>query len=382
MRKVWRIFRFAKRYELRDDERKLRQSGLLFTRDFVSEAAGDEAARYYLQLGMMDNGDGERYHLLLGIYRRLVNEAAKRSRAYRGYLIGADDQPLSDAAIGRLLKINTKRMAQLLNKLESVKLLEHVNMPKEFDKSLNDPPKEDDGKENKPPKKGRGKGKRGANSGAGRNRAEQGGKGRRPLKKKTTTATVTATVTANDNGNLNGNENICRQKRSEDNSNALEGQREREVKTTSTTPTTAPPIMPKGSDARGSRVIPFSPAPSGSVGNHGPQRIGDIVQGMAYRYDEDAKQFGGDIYLALAIPFSPDSIQGRRELGCFASMWTKAKGALIGAEALEELRTRAIKEAGRIAKRKGKCGKVSAVWCTVFNRLLAARCDEERCKVM
>lgn len=45
-RKVWRIFRFTERYELADDMRKCRQSGLLFTRDFIALGAGDEAAGY------------------------------------------------------------------------------------------------------------------------------------------------------------------------------------------------------------------------------------------------------------------------------------------------------------------------------------------------
>ena len=131
-RRVWRICRFAKRYELRDDERKCRRSGLMFTRDLVSAAGGDEAAGYYQQLEMLDNGDGESFCLLFGLYRRLVNEAGKRSRAYRGYLIDADEQPLSDAAIGRLLKINAKRISPLLHKLEEVKLLENVAMPGKF----------------------------------------------------------------------------------------------------------------------------------------------------------------------------------------------------------------------------------------------------------
>lgn len=382
-KKVWRIFRFAKRYELRDDERKCRQSGLLFTRDFVSDAAGDEAAGYYQQLAMLDNGDGERFCLLFGLYRRLVNEAGKRSRAYRGYLIDADEQPLSDAAIGRLMKINAKRISSLLHKLEAVRLLEHVTMPDKFDTSLNEAPKESKEqsagsvrKRNKSPK-----------SGGGRKRAEKSGGGRKPLKEtKTATATTTKTINSTsteisneqfDNGNKR-KKNSNRQRVSQ-HSSALKSETNRKS-TTTTTPATTPQIMPKASDAEGSNVIKFAKASPGSVqyNRSGPQVIGDVIAGIEHRYDRSAQQFAREIYQALCLPWHVDSIQAKREIGSFASLLSESRRWKLSDSALAELWARSHSEAQRIAKRKDKNRKPAAIWCAIFKKLLTSQCSKNQ----
>lgn len=289
----------------------------------------------------------------------MKNWTASKHFGPRGYLVTTDNKPANyEYLAAQLEQMNVEELKQAMPLLEDIGLIERVSMNGSF----------------KP-------------DGPVRSKPDSSGRKRKALKKdkdknKNKSNTKSKNKNKFGNGNTKRKKNTNRQKRGKDNSKSLKGQSKREDKATTATPATTPPIVPQIADARGSRIISFNPAPSGPVEQGGPQRIGQIVQGMVHRYDDDAKRFGGEVYQALAIGFSPDSAQGRRELGCFASMWTKAKSAGIGADALEELRSRAIKEACKIAKRKRKCGNVSAVWCTVFKRLLAARCSEARCKVM
>ena len=145
---VWKIFHFGERFELGEDVRSHRKSALDFTRDYVGVGAGNEAVGYQQQLSMLSNCDGQEYYLLYGIYRALINEAGKRSRAYRGYLLNASNEPLSDAKIGKMLKIHAKKMTRLLRRLESVDLLVRVPMPNKWDLSVDEvPPKKGDSNE-------------------------------------------------------------------------------------------------------------------------------------------------------------------------------------------------------------------------------------------
>lgn len=143
-KKGWRIFRFKQRFELPDDIKICRKSGLQFTRDFVSAAGGDEAVGYLNQFSMLSNGDGLELCMLQGLYRRLVNMAASHSKAKRGYLLGPSDEPLSDAQIGKLVSIKAPQMRKLLHKFASVELLEKVELP-DFDFSMNEQPAKEKG---------------------------------------------------------------------------------------------------------------------------------------------------------------------------------------------------------------------------------------------
>ena len=97
------------------------------------------------------------------------------------------------------------------------------------------------------------------------------------------------------------------------------------------------------------------------------EMLGDIAKKILHRYSPEAKEFGFEIYRALELPWEPTSEEGKRELGCFASAWQKAAGV----PGIDELRERAIAEARKIAKRRQN-RKKGAVWCTVFNNLVAA----------
>lgn len=377
---VWRIFHFGERFELSENIRKYRKSALEFSRDFVGDAGGDEAVGYNRQFALLSNGDGLNFGLLYGVYRLLINLAAKQSRAFRGYLLDARNRPLTDAQIGKLLKIETKQMRKFLRQFASVDLLERVELP-EFDMSINEPPpRNGDGNDRGGSKKKSAAGTRKSRSGGrGRDRTEISVRVRKPLKGngKRVNKKHGNYVIDNDKNQRKTNND----KRRGDDSNALKGQ----IKgRTTTTPTTAPSFMPKASDAGGT-VIDFTSPPGSAKQNRvGPQKLGDVVAGMEHRYHSDAKGFGSEIYRALKLPFSPVSTQGRRELGSFASMWMKAKKKSLSHTVLDELWRRAIQEACKIAPRRRKGDNVSAIWCKVFNDLLAKRCSQSksRCKTI
>ena len=160
-RKVWRIYHFQERYELPDDMRKCRMSSLEYTRDFVGDSGGDEAVSYHHQMNMLSNGDGLEFAQLYGIYRLLVNMSAKRSRAYRGFLLDIDNEPLNDSQIAALLHVDRRKMPTIMRKLASAKLLEQVRLPI-FDLDKNKIPDNVDIKDRH-------------FSARGRNRAEPGG---------------------------------------------------------------------------------------------------------------------------------------------------------------------------------------------------------------
>lgn len=379
LKKVWRIFRFIERFELGEDVRSHRKSALDFTRDYVGVGAGNEAVGYQQQLSMLSNCDGQEYYLLYGIYRALINEAGKRSRAYRGYLLDAANEPLSDAKIGKMLKIHAKKMTRLLRRLESVELLVRVPMPDKWDLSVDEvPPKEGDSNKAagaQQDKKSHSRTKNKVVSGRARKSAEKSVEVRKPLKR-------TAKTEVQPNGCKKGNEKRKatngltavgqRTKKNgkarRDNFNALEGEEKTQralsppmAAKRGHPPTTAPvPSEPCGSDAQGvSRVIPFAPSPPGSV-------KGDIAP---HRINRAAQLYAHEIYEALALPWDIDSVQARREIGSFASVFYKSRGSGIPPEQLDELWRRGIDEARTIGK-KNKSRKRGAVWCWMFAKIM------------
>jgi len=366
---VWRIFHFKERFELPENIRKCRRSALEFSRDYVGDAGGDEAVAYQRQFALLSNGDGLEFGLLYGLYRLLVNMAAKQSRAFRGYLLDAKNQPLSDAQIGKLLKIETRRTSKLLRKYESVYLLEHVELPV-FDLSVNDPPPKNDEEENGDDRGGNKQKSAGKprSGGRGRTKAEKSAQGRKPLKKEERSNIVISNHKSgkmSNDKNGNGKDKTKGQKKrqgNKDNPNALEAP-----------PSNAQPLEPQIPQKGGS--IKFA-APS-ALKNI--ERLGNIAKKILSRYDPDAERFAFEIYNALKLPWDPTSEQGKREMGCFANVWQKAAGwqnASIPLPVLDELRARAIAEAGKIGHRRQN-RKRGAVFCTVFKNLLYARCRNE-----
>jgi hypothetical protein len=375
---VWRIFHFGQRYELPDDMKICRKSGLQYTKRFVGSGGGDEAVGYQNQFGLLENGDGVESCLLEGVYGRLVNLAAQHSRAKRGYLLDAADEPLGDAQIAKLLNIKTPAMRRMLRRFASVRLLEKVDLP-DFDMSINEPPGKggDGGADSRAGSKSPARGRSGGPKGRARNSSENSGKAVAPLKngkkgklispngdkgqkKQRATNGLSAVVAKkNNNGNRGQRKAGAQEAQATDlRQDRAQGQEGPPMAAKgSHPPATAPvPLVPRESDAGGSRVISFARRPPGSA----QSRAG--------------LQYGLNVYLALKFKWDTDSPQAKREIGSFASMHDKAC-SVSGAEppAIDELLRRGLAEAAKIAKRGAKSHKRGAVWCKVMNDIMAKR---------
>jgi hypothetical protein len=360
--KVWRIFHFQQRYELPDDMRACRQSGLQYTKRFVGVAGGDEAVGYQSQFGMLQNGDGLESCTLEGIYGRLVTMAAQHSRAKRGYLLDADDKPLSYVQIGKLLNINARTMSKYMRLFESVKLIEKVEMP-EFDMRLNEPPPRKNSDLRTTPEK------------SGKNRAplkkrQNGKREKEKVNKQRATHGLTAVEGEENNNGNSANHQANAQERA-----GPQGKAEGEPPST---PSTAPPLPsgPHVSDDLGdSKVIRFTDPQTSLEPNTGRQRRPSGTSAVDYdKYDE---QIGTKVYVALGFTLDVQSGNARREICSFASKWHQARVALarLPPPVLDELARRVIAEARKIGRRRGNRNK-AAVWCTVVDKLVTARLRE------
>ena len=373
---VWRIFHFKERFELPEDMRACRKSGLQYTRDFVSAAGGDEAVGYLNQFKLLDNGDGLAMAMLKGLYRDLVNMSAQHSKAKRGHLIDADDKPLTDVQIGKLLNIKGPTMRKILRQYAGVKLLEKVDMP-EFDLSINDLP---------PRKGGDERGGEGRGKGDQRGSPEKSGNLQKPLKKRQNGKRENEKNNVNKQRATNGLTAVNAKGKENDNSaihqaNAQgEGSSRGQVKDEPpTAPATAPPLPsePHVSDDLGdSHVIPFTcPQTSFEPASRSQHPAVTTVAGGYNRGDEVV---GDRVYAALGLRWAADSPEGRREICSFASKWAQCRVRLarLPPDVVDGLGVRLIVEARKIAKRGKRNKRPGAVWCTVADKLAAARLKE------
>lgn len=377
-RKVWHITRFHQRYELPDDVRFDRKSPLLYTKDYVGSGTDDESCSYFKQ--MMELRTRPNWLELKGAFAELKNISANASKVYRGYLLDSNFQPASDEQIGSWLGLDSKESKELLIQLNQAGLIEQVTMP-DFEQS----------KETKTKKLAK---KTTAKKSTGKTKVTDKKKSslenlvdsRRATRKHESTRDalnkkIKAKAKIKGKAKVKTNEKIdCekkerkkynRQSANKQKSRSLKGQDEQKTK-----PPTAgnESIEPTESDAGGS-VIPFT-GPLGSVkhtrtSNDGPQAIGSIIAGIQHRYSPDAKAFAADVFEALQLNCQPDSIQGRRELGCFASLWMDALRSGIPPPELDRLRGRAVSEAKRLRRYwRNRPGKIQAVWCKVFGDMV------------
>lgn len=349
-RKVWRIFHFESRYEMPEDMKSNRKSGLNYTKRFVGTNGGDEAVGYQLQLGMLCNGDGQESCLLEGLYGKLVNMAAALSRAKRGYLIDADDKPLSSAQIAKLLNIAPPTMRKMIARFEKVRLLERVELP-EFDLSKNEPPV----------KNGAEKGK----GGGFRKFPEKSGKKRKALKKK-----------PNINNNPNNNSNKTGLNGKDIENKTLTGFN----KETGTCPEhrqAQNPSSPKVSEAGAVRpqYVPKQPLSARCRPSQEPERIGHIISGYFPEHwrDPECQQFAWEMVEALGMPLDDKDAGIRSEAGAFASWLFKLKSVASGA-IIEELKQKAFEKAAFVISPKGKSYiNKRAGWTNLMKKVLASR---------
>lgn len=328
MTKVYHISRFRQRYELPDDVRYNRGSPLKYTKDFVGSGSDDESCAFWRQL--MALRSKKNYDSLRGNFADLKCVAGNQSKEYRGYLLDSNFKPASVKDIGRWLRKTEKQAEIIIKELLDVGLLERVPCP-----LFNGSPEK---------------------SGRARKNPGKSGKRRKSLKKKTKAKTK---VKVNGKGKSKKNKKRLR----------------KDKPNVKNPPSTTQPIKPQVS-ARRESVIQFT-APS-ELKNTG--LLGDIAKKILYRYNPDSKQFAYEIYQALALPWDLESEEGKRELGCFASVWQKVISVDgIPQPVINQLRARAISEAKKIARRKQN-KKKGAVWCHVFKNLIHAYSQRRKVK--
>ena len=161
--KVWHIYHFRERFELADDVRHCRKSPLLFTKDYVGTGQDDESISYHQQIASLKLRPN--WLALRGAFHELKEIAANRSRCYRGYMLDEKFAPATETKISQWLGADAKATRTILAELQSIGLIERVDLP-EFDPSINEAPdKETD------------------NSGAHRQAPDSSGGERRPLYK-------------------------------------------------------------------------------------------------------------------------------------------------------------------------------------------------------
>lgn len=381
--KVWHIYEFERRFELKEDVRACRKGPLLYCKEAVSNN-DDNAKDYCLQLTALRRYDN---HLELhGAFVALRNQAADRSRAYRGYLLNGKRAPAQTVDICDWLGVKTPEARKILKRLEAVGLIEHITLP-EFDLSKNEEPEKKASKSGSPEK-----------SGEIQSPSRRKGKGNGKCKE-------TARVTANVNGSKP--EEKTNGKASQSNAEAKgkpQGQAEAKGQTeakgqaeakgkpqgpaqghrgTALPPTTTPPlsptptstpIMPTEADARGPVGAAAPKAPWRSDMETDLTRIGQVLTGTPpddddeQHYSEQAKLFGATIYTSLGLGYG--RVQEARELGTFKSCWKKAEEANLPPPVATELWDQAIAKAMKLRKKRS-AKKPGAVFCNIWGGLFA-----------
>lgn len=324
-RKVLHITDFRPIFELPDDIRKNRPGPLTYTKSPVTLTAGSKVYDIKLWERFQELKSRPERHLLRSVFEDLKSWSGLKTIKERGYLVTTAGQPASYEYIAGQLKMDIEDIKKALPILEEIGLIERLRT-KTQDKS---------GRRRTPPDK----------SGRRRTKTDKAGKKRKPLNK----LNKPKGIKTNENKtNGNGKDNSKKRKKRQSNK---ESQHE------NPTPTTQP-FEPQDPQKRGS-VIPIT-APSELKNT---ESVGDITKNMLHRYNPYAKRFAIEIYQALELPWDPRSEQGKRELGCFASIWHK-----IDSHKGDELWNRAVTEARKIARRRQN-RKKGAVFCTVFKNL-------------
>ena len=126
------------------------------------------------------------------------------------------------------------------------------------------------------------------------------------------------------------------------------------------------PLKPTKADGEVGETFSSSHSPP-------PRRIEDRFELVCRIYDPRAEEFGLLIFEKLKVLYQPDSLEGRRELGNFRSGWSLVQSVGLGITVLDELWSKAVKEAevlGRKRKRGGFTKSPEAVWRSIFNKRL------------
>jgi hypothetical protein len=320
----------------------------------------------------------ERY-LLRSVFEDLKNWTAGKYYGPRGYLVTTDGRPASYEYLAAQLHMNVEDLKQAIPILTEIGLIERVLLngsPARSGQGRTHPVAS--GSKHRPLTNGKAKGNsktKTKNKGKtfGKSKANEQGASKRQ-------SGVTARAKENGNGarrKANAQERHGERKRQGQSQGAESPPMAAE---SSHPPTTTPPLPsePHGADALGgSKVIPFTAIPQGSVKPDSGRQRRATAAGEAKSYNKYDLQFGTKVYIALGYQWDIESQKARREICSFASKWAQCRQRLsdLPPPVLDELGRRAIAEAGKISKRRSNRNK-AAVWCTVLDKLTNAKLAE------
>ncbi len=361
--KIWHIYEFDQRFELAEDTRVCRKGPLLYCREAVSNS-DDSTKDYRLQLLALRRYEN---HLeLYGAFIALRNQAADRSRAYRGYLLNGRRQPAAIGDICDWLGVRPQEVRKILKQLQAVGLIERVELP-QFDVSKNERP----GETGSPEKSGKVQSplkREGNGNGKGKEKKKNNGNGKDNRKPKTTATEMPKGQAERQGQDLGTSKD----------QGGPPSKRETTASPTTTPPFVSMPLpsMPTEADARGPVGAPAPKAPWRSDLESDLDRIGQVLlgtgppapEGFEQRYSDRAKEFAARIYEDLGLAYGRTMMA--RELGTFAACWTRAERAGLPPPIAATLWDEAVTQAGKLRKKR-RLKKPGAMFCRVWDGLLA-----------
>lgn len=334
VKKVWRIFRFKERFELKEDVRFCRSGPLLFIRDYVGSGQDDEAIKYKQQIAICESAPN-RYELLF-VFWKLREIAANHSRAYRGYLLDEKFEPASINKISVWVGIDVKKTERIMKQLEQIGLIEQVKKP-EFDLSENELP------------------------------------GRKHGSKSRKSSRAHRTARARSRKNVTARNALKKEGKYKTESKKV---KKKITKSGSDRARPGNPTNPNRTDGEAGqeRNIISKPLPRRSYpGYTDIESLGDVLN--CY-YNPDCHQFALDVIKAAGIPFFQDSLEYKQEFGVWKKAWALALSTNLSPAELAELRDRFMTECSRIKRRRNKPAQFKKsperVLRWLFGRLLEA----------
>ena len=399
--KVWRIYHFKERFEM---DSYVRQGGLDYIRMFVTATTKDksnESTAFLQQLEELEHYYPEQRDAYEGRFWRIGRLTATQEDWLRGYLLDADQQPLSVAKVAARLHLSLPVMKQTVAALKRVGLLEEIDCPV-FERPVRDGQQQAEAKKTARKGKGGQKASRSRSSKAAskaisnhfetfQNVSENSKSIQESKNNRNRNTNLNKDPRTSSSDPTNPTEKDPRTSSSEP-TNPTEGQAvtQREDNAqgqavaqgpsgirTAISPTTTPPICPTSSDPGGPRVIPIHPPPPRPVYADEPTHVSHAVAGIRRRCNQAANVAGREIYAVLGSPWVEGSREAAQEVGCFAAAFEKVLNAGLSPPQVAELWESLTTEARRLRKIYAKSGgykSAAKVWCAkAFPGKLAAR---------
>ena len=331
---VWCIARFKQRYEYRDDRDK--KGSLTYCRLYVSVGKDPESRHFMDQLEELKAKPN--WRLLEAGFNELIRRAANDAEEFRGYLLH-QRQPADASRIAVWLKTDRASCIKELAALEQIKLIERVPLP-EFSGGFPEIP----GKTKKKPAKRKRKKK------IKRKSKTENRKGTKRKKKKKASAKADVEIS------------------------------QRPKLSTTQKSSTTPKRSKRPNCSTPSETAEGCTA---KMAQNPPHSLRELTpeQRFNFIYDSTGREFATAIFLSLGLPYSPDSVKGRQNLGCFKQSWSNALKARLDEIMLVELWDRSVKSAVKIHNLRNRTTRSywskgpEAVWRANFNKRL------DKCKL-